>query len=141
MRNGSRLTREEVSSSCDTLTTYSETPASGDHTKNATIIDDIPDLDGPGTDVPTKELSSLSVSDNAPPSHANIPDIDEIPDVDDHGISGAMGSLSVSGKEGDGDIPDMDEIPDMEDDLEEADDEATAAPKPPVVPPKTPNAG
>ncbi|KAJ3481817.1 hypothetical protein NLI96_g7403 [Meripilus lineatus] len=66
-----------------------------------------------------------------------VGEIDEIPDVDDHGISGAMGGLSVSGND-EAEIPDMDEIPDMEEDLE-GDDEATAAPKPPAVPPKSAN--
>lgn len=66
-----------------------------------------------------------------------VGEMDEIPDVDDHGISSAMGNLQVSGKDGDGEIPDMDEIPDMEEDLEEAEDEATAVPKPPAVPPKS----
>lgn len=52
-----------------------------------------------------------------------------------------MGNLSVSGNNGEGEIPDMDEIPDMEEDLEEAEDEAAVAPKPPAVPPKSSNAG
>ena len=60
---------------------------------------------------------------------ANVGTIDDIPDVDDAEVTGAMGGLSIGGSKGEpAEIPDMDEIPDMEEDLEEA-DEATAAPK------------
>ena len=65
-----------------------------------------------------------------------VGEIDDIPDVDDgvdhHGISQAMGSMSISGSKGPSAdaIPDIDDIPDMEEeDLEAGDDEATAAPK------------
>jgi ubiquitin-like-conjugating enzyme ATG3 len=70
----------------------------------------------------------------------NAGDIDDIPDLDGPGeatgIINAMSSMSLgtgatsAGAGAVGDIPDMDEIPDMEEeDLEEGDDEATAAPK------------
>ncbi|KAH9942365.1 autophagocytosis associated protein [Epithele typhae] len=60
----------------------------------------------------------------------NVGTIDDIPDVDDADASHAMGGLSLgSGAKGEpAEIPDMDEIPDMEEDLEEGEDEATAAP-------------
>ena len=54
--------------------------------------------------------------------------IDDIPDVDDGEVTTAMGGMNISGSKGDM-IPDMDDIPDMEEDLEEGDDDATAAPK------------
>ena len=62
---------------------------------------------------------------------AHVGTIDDIPDVDDGEaeMTAGMGSLSVGGREPP-EIPDMDEIPDMEEDLEGAEDEATAAPKP-----------
>lgn len=60
-----------------------------------------------------------------------VGEIDDIPDVDDgaHGVTQAMGGLSVSGSKGGAEeIPDIDDIPDMdEEDLEAGDDEATAA--------------
>ena len=62
---------------------------------------------------------------------AHVGTIDDIPDVDDGEaeVTAGMGGLSMGGREP-AEIPDMDEIPDMEEDLEEAEDEATAAPKP-----------
>ena len=62
---------------------------------------------------------------------AHVGTIDDIPDVDDVDGSGAMGGLSLGGggRGEPAEIPDMDEIPDMEEDLEEGEDEATAAPK------------
>ena len=42
------------------------------------------------------------------------------------GISSAVGAMSLSGSAAG--TPDMDDIPDMEEELEEGDDEATAAP-------------
>ena len=62
---------------------------------------------------------------------AHVGTIDDIPDVDDGEaeVAAGMGGLSMGGREP-AEIPDMDEIPDMEEDLEEAEDEATAAPKP-----------
>lgn len=79
-------------------------------------------------------------------SAVNAGDIEDIPDLDGpgevDGVTHAMGSLNVgsgsasAGAEAVGEIPDMDEIPDMEEEgLEEADDEATAAPK--SAPPTT----
>ena len=48
----------------------------------------------------------------------------------DADAAAAMGGLSLGGARGEpAEIPDMDEIPDMEEDLEEGEDEATAAPK------------
>lgn len=67
-------------------------------------------------------------------SAANPGTIDDIPDLDGAGeaddISGAIGNLSVSGAQAGGpsETPDIDDIPDMEEELEEGDDEATAAP-------------
>ena len=69
-----------------------------------------------------------------PDAHAQLGEIDDIPDVDgptDSATSG-LANLSISGgKGGDVETPDLDEIPDMEEDLEDEDDEATAAPQPP----------
>ncbi|KAH8107885.1 putative E2-like enzyme [Cristinia sonorae] len=66
----------------------------------------------------------------------NVGEIDDIPDVDDggdhHGVSQAMGGLSISGGKAAAadEIPDIDDIPDMEEeDLENGDDEATATSK------------
>lgn len=65
--------------------------------------------------------------------NANNPgSIDDIPDLDGpghdgaDGISSAVGAMSLSGSAAG--TPDMDDIPDMEEELEEGDDEATAAP-------------
>lgn len=77
-------------------------------------------------------------------SAINAGDIDDIPDLDGpgeaEGVTRAMGGMNLGsgsagagGADAIGDIPDMDEIPDMEEDFEEAEDEATAAPK--VAPP------
>ena len=64
---------------------------------------------------------------------AHVGNIDDIPDVDDvdGDAAGAMGGLSLGGgaRGEPAEIPDMDEIPDMEEELEEGEDEATAAPK------------
>ncbi|KAH7925649.1 putative E2-like enzyme [Leucogyrophana mollusca] len=68
-------------------------------------------------------------------SAANPGVIDDIPDLDgeaDGGLSDAMGNVSIASTAGAtvGETPDLDDIPDMEEeDLEEGDDEATAAPK------------
>jgi ubiquitin-like-conjugating enzyme ATG3 len=68
-------------------------------------------------------------------------EIAEIPDMDGHGeddndLVGAVRGMSIGeGKEPE--IIDIDEIPDMEEDDLEAGDEATAAPKVPVVVPST----
>ncbi|KAH7907301.1 putative E2-like enzyme [Hygrophoropsis aurantiaca] len=68
-------------------------------------------------------------------SAANPGVIDDIPDLDGEGyggLSNAMGNVSISSTTGAtaGETPDLDDIPDMEEeDLEEGDDEATAAPK------------
>ncbi|EMD37691.1 E2-like enzyme [Gelatoporia subvermispora B] len=76
---------------------------------------------------------------NTHDSAANPGEIDEIPDADDGagdgGVSGAMGGLSLGDQGASaGEIPDMDDIPDMEEeDLEAAEDEATAAPTKPVA--------
>lgn len=67
-------------------------------------------------------------------SAANAGMIDDIPDLDGdggdeaEGISSGIKGMSVSDAKG-GDTPDLDDIPDMEEDLEEDEDEATAAPK------------
>lgn len=62
----------------------------------------------------------------------NPEQIDDIPDLEaEHDLSGAMGNVSISSTAGAtaGETPDLDDIPDMEEDLEEGDDEATAAPR------------
>lgn len=65
-------------------------------------------------------------------SAANPGVIDDIPDLDGEGaddaegLSSGMKGMSVSDAK---DTPDLDDIPDMEEDLEEDEDEATAAPK------------
>ncbi|THH14589.1 hypothetical protein EW146_g5754 [Bondarzewia mesenterica] len=73
---------------------------------------------------------------------ANPGSIDDIPDLDgpsheDHdGLSSGVGGLSLSDSKGAATTPDLDDIPDMEEDLEEGEDEATAAPKPAPTPNK-----
>ena len=67
-----------------------------------------------------------------------MPDIPEATDeAEGDGVdraANAMGSVSISRNgAGANEIPDMDEIPDMEEDLEEGEDEATAAPKAPTT--------
>ncbi|KAG9309261.1 autophagy-related protein 3 [Chiua virens] len=68
-------------------------------------------------------------------SAANPGEIDDIPDLDgdaDHELATAVGNVSISSTTGAtvGETPDLDDIPDMEEeDLEEGEDEATAAPK------------
>ncbi|KAL0956765.1 hypothetical protein HGRIS_002885 [Hohenbuehelia grisea] len=84
-----------------------------------------------------------------PAQNANNPgEIEDIPDLDgDHddsgvgGLSTGVGGLSIgggttgSGAAAAAETPDLDDIPDMEEeDLEEADDEATAAPKTAAAP-------
>ncbi len=66
---------------------------------------------------------------------ANPGTIDDIPDVDDGEaeVTAGMGGLSVGGSKEPAEIPDMDEIPDMEEDLEDGEDEATAAPNSKLV--------
>lgn len=67
--------------------------------------------------------------------------IAEIPDIDGAGdeIASGMAGLSMGGSAKEPEIIDLDEIPDMEEDDLEDGDEATAAPKAPVVVPKGPN--
>ena len=65
-------------------------------------------------------------------SGAAAGEIDEIPDVDEHGdesITQGIGGLSLdTGKDSSAaDIPDMDEIPDMEEENLEGEDEAAVA--------------
>lgn len=75
-------------------------PAAHDAQSQAQNIDDIPDLDGPSADDMADAVSGLN-----------------------------LGADNVAGNPPVGEIPDMDDIPDMEDaGIEEADDEATAAP-------------
>jgi ubiquitin-like-conjugating enzyme ATG3 len=66
--------------------------------------------------------------------------IEEIPDIDGTGddITSGVGSLSLGGKaEKEPEVIDLDDIPDMEEEDLEDGDEATAAPAPKVVAPKT----
>ena len=63
--------------------------------------------------------------------------LDDIPDLDGAGdvehIIGGVGKVSLSGGPPEpAETPDLDDIPDMEEDLEEGDDEATAAPLKPT---------
>ncbi|KIJ60021.1 hypothetical protein HYDPIDRAFT_177585 [Hydnomerulius pinastri MD-312] len=66
-------------------------------------------------------------------SAANPGIIDDIPDLDgENELASAMGNVSISSTTGAtvNETPDLDDIPDMEEeDLEEGEDEATAAPK------------
>jgi len=68
-------------------------------------------------------------------SAANPGEIDDIPDLDGDGeqdLARAIGNVSISSTTGAtvGETPDLDDIPDMEEeDLEEGEDEATAAPR------------
>jgi ubiquitin-like-conjugating enzyme ATG3 len=65
-------------------------------------------------------------------SAGNAGTIDDIPDLDGAGdvdhITGGVGKVSLSGPAELAETPDLDDIPDMEEDIEEGDDEATAAP-------------
>ena len=67
-------------------------------------------------------------------SAGNAGVIDDIPDLDGAGdvdhVTAGVGKVSLSGHpHGEpAETPDLDDIPDMEEDLEEGDDEATAAP-------------
>lgn len=78
-------------------------------------------------------------------SAGNAGIIDDIPDLDHAGdvehITGGVGKVSLTGGQpGEAaETPDLDDIPDMEEQLEEGDDEATAAPPKPsnVVAPDT----
>ncbi|KIK78434.1 hypothetical protein PAXRUDRAFT_326481 [Paxillus rubicundulus Ve08.2h10] len=68
---------------------------------------------------------------------ANTPgEIDDMPDLDgEHELASAMGNVSITSTAGAtiSETPDLDDIPDMEEeDLEDGEDEATAAPKPSV---------
>ena len=74
---------------------------------------------------------------------ADIPDLDgDWPHEDEERIAQGLGRVSLGGGAGGGgegagttETPDLDDIPDMEeDDLEEGDDEAMAAPKVSVIP-------
>jgi len=64
--------------------------------------------------------------------------IDDIPDLDGAGdvghVTTGIGNLTLSGRPSGepAETPDLDDIPDMEEDLEEGDDEATAAPPKPT---------
>jgi len=71
-------------------------------------------------------------------SAGNAGMIDDIPDLDGAGdvdhITGGVGKVSLTGgpPAEPAETPDLDDIPDMEEDLEEGDDEATAAPPKPT---------
>ena len=72
-------------------------------------------------------------------SAGNAGVIDDIPDLDGAGdvdhITGGVGKVSLGGgAPGEpAETPDLDDIPDMEEELEEGDDEATAAPPKPTT--------
>ncbi|KZS98479.1 hypothetical protein SISNIDRAFT_472381 [Sistotremastrum niveocremeum HHB9708] len=68
-----------------------QTHAGRDPSANPTSIQEIPDLDGPedngSPSLPTRELSSLSLgSKDATPAIGTIPDLDEIPDMEEEGL-------------------------------------------------------
>ena len=67
-------------------------------------------------------------------SAVNAGVIDDIPDLDGAGdvdhVTTGVGKVSLSSAEP-AETPDLDDIPDMEEELEEGDDEATAAPPKP----------
>lgn len=71
-------------------------------------------------------------------SAGNAGVIDDIPDLDGAGyaehITAGVGKVSLSGHHSaePAETPDLDDIPDMEEDIEEGDDEATAAPPKPT---------
>jgi ubiquitin-like-conjugating enzyme ATG3 len=70
-------------------------------------------------------------------SAGNAGEIDDIPDLDGAGdvdhITGGVGKVSLGGAPAEpAETPDLDDIPDMEEELEEGDDEATAAPPKPT---------
>lgn len=68
-------------------------------------------------------------------SAGNAGVIDDIPDLDGAGdITAGVGKVSLSGNPHaePAETPDLDDIPDMEEDIEEGDDEATAAPPRPT---------
>ena len=64
--------------------------------------------------------------------------IDDIPDLDGAGdvghVADGVGNITLSGRPSGepAETPDLDDIPDMEEELEEGDDEATAAPSKPT---------
>ena len=71
-------------------------------------------------------------------SAGNAGVIDDIPDLDGAGdvghVTAGIGKVSLSGQSSaePAETPDLDDIPDMEENLEEGDDEATAAPPRPT---------
>jgi len=69
-------------------------------------------------------------------SAGNAGVIDDIPDLDGAGdvdhVTAGVGKVSLSGQPPAEETPDLDDIPDMEEDIEEGDDEATAAPPKPT---------
>jgi len=70
-------------------------------------------------------------------SAVNAGTIDDIPDLDGAGdvdhVTAGVGNVSLSGRPGEpAETPHLDDIPDMEEELEEGDDEATAAPPKPA---------
>jgi len=71
-------------------------------------------------------------------SAVNAGVIDDIPDLDGAGdvdhVTAGVGNVSLTGRPSGepAETPDLDDIPDMEEDLEEGDDEATAAPPKPT---------
>ena len=71
-------------------------------------------------------------------SAVNAGVIDDIPDLDGAGdvghVTSGIGNITLSGRPSGepAETPDLDDIPDMEEELEEGDDEATAAPSKPT---------
>jgi len=68
-------------------------------------------------------------------SAVNAGVIDDIPDLDGAGdLTAGIGNITLSGRPSGepAETPDLDDIPDMEEELEEGDDEATAAPPKPT---------
>ena len=63
---------------------------------NTDDIDAIPDMDGPSESpkMPTKQLGSLSL--DADTSIAHIPDMDEIPDMEEEDLDGAEDAATAA---------------------------------------------
>ena len=97
----------------------------------------IGDLSSTGSEV-DEWVETHTGRPSAHDSAGNAGVIDDIPDLDaagdvDH-VTAGLGKVSVSGNTpGEpAETPDLDDIPDMEEDIEEGEDEATAAPSKPT---------
>jgi len=97
----------------------------------------IGDLSSTGSEV-DEWVETHTGRPSARDSAGNAGVIDDIPDLDGAGdmdhITTGVGKVSFSGQPHaePAETPDLDDIPDMEEDIEEGDDEATAAPPKPT---------